>query len=94
VPFARHLERGKAKIYSESEGNISNESVERRYQVNLVAVLRDGKQQPEYARFKVTMNRSSIVEITESKLPDNVQPFRLESDEILPEVVSHPKPHA
>ena len=31
-------------------------------------MLRDGKQQPEYARFKVTMNRSSIVEITESKL--------------------------
>ncbi len=93
VPFARHLERGKAKIYKETEGNISNESVERRYQVNLVAVLRDGKQEPEYARFKVTMNRSSIIDIHESKLPDNVQPFRLESDELLPEVVSHSNPH-
>ena len=92
VPFARHLERGKAKIYKESDGNISNESVERRYQVNLVAVLRDGKQQPEYARFKVTMNRSSIVEITESKLPDNIQPFTLESESSLNEdtqVVDH-----
>ena len=83
VPFARHLERGKAKIYKEHEGNISNESVERRYQVNLVAVLRDGKQQPEYARFKVIMNRSSIVEIKESQMPDNIQPFKLESDDIL-----------
>ncbi|MDD8061325.1 MULTISPECIES: hypothetical protein [Shewanella] len=92
VPFARHLERGKAKIYKESDGNISNESVERRYQVNLVAVLRDGKQQPEYARFKVTMNRSSIVEITESKLPDNIQPFTSEADSNLSEetqVVDH-----
>ncbi|MCL1158478.1 hypothetical protein K8B83_19605 [Shewanella inventionis] len=92
VPFARHLERGKAKIYKESDGNISNESVERRYQVNLVAVLRDGKQQPEYARFKVTMNRSNIVEIIESKLPDNIQPFTLESESNLTEetqVVDH-----
>ena len=56
-------------------------------------MLRDGKEQPEYARFKVTMNRSSIVEINESKLPDNVQPFRLESDEVLPEVVSPAQSH-
>ena len=80
VPFARHLERGKAKIYHESDGKISNESVERRYQLNLVAVLKDGKAPAEYARFKVTMNRSSIIEITESKLPDNINPFTIEQD--------------
>ncbi len=44
VPFARYLERGKAKIYTETDGRISNESVERRYQINLVAVLKEGKQ--------------------------------------------------
>ncbi|MCL1141275.1 hypothetical protein [Shewanella gaetbuli] len=81
APFARHLERGKAKIYRESDGKISNESVERRYQLNLVAVLRDGKEPAEYARFKITMNRSSIVEITESKLPDNINPFSVEPSE-------------
>ena len=32
APFARYLARGKDKIYSESEGKISNTSVERRYQ--------------------------------------------------------------
>jgi len=80
VPFARHLERGKAKIYHESDGKISNESVERRYQLNLVAVLKDGKEPAEYARFKVTMNRSSIIEITESKLPDSINPFTIEQD--------------
>ncbi|WP_076540831.1 hypothetical protein [Shewanella sp. UCD-KL21] len=69
VPFARNLERGKAKIYSEQDGKVSNESVERRYQINLVAVLKDGKGPLEYARYKVIMSRSSIIEITQSKLP-------------------------
>ena len=72
VPFARHLDRGKAKIYTELEGKVSNESVERRYQVNLVAVLKDGKGPLEYARYKVTMSRSSIIEITQSKLPGDM----------------------
>ncbi|MCC4831705.1 hypothetical protein LMH66_03560 [Shewanella sp. 10N.7] len=72
VPFARHLERGKAKIYKELDGKVSNESVERRYQVNLVAVLKDGKGPLEYARYKVVMSRSNIIEITRSKLPANL----------------------
>jgi hypothetical protein len=80
IPFARYLERGNAKIYHESEGKVSHASVERRYQLNLVAVLKDGKEAPEYARFKVTMNRSSIIEITESKLPDNINPFSIEQE--------------
>ncbi|GIU40787.1 hypothetical protein TUM4438_02830 [Shewanella sairae] len=73
VPFARNLERGKDKIYKEHEGKISNESVERRYQVNLILALKEGKQAPQYARYKVTMNRSAIIEITESDLPSGVQ---------------------
>ncbi|MCL1125751.1 hypothetical protein [Shewanella surugensis] len=69
TPFARYLERGKAKIYTESEGKISNASVERRYQINLIAVSRKNKQEMCYARYKITMNRSSIIEISESELP-------------------------
>ncbi|MBP7664377.1 MAG: hypothetical protein KA770_11130, partial [Shewanella sp.] len=72
VPFARYLERGKAKIYKEVEGKISYESVERRYQVNLILVLRDGREAPQYIRYKITMNRSAIIEITQSQLPDSV----------------------
>ncbi|ABV86122.1 hypothetical protein [Shewanella pealeana] len=72
VPFARNLERGKAKIYKEQDGKISNESVERRYQVNLIVALREGKQEFQYARYKITMNRSAIIEITESDLPSGV----------------------
>lgn len=78
VPFVRYLERGQAKIYRESDGKISNDSVERRYQLNLVAVLKDGKKPQEYARFKVTLNRSAIVEITESKLPEHINPFSVQ----------------
>ncbi|MCK8044728.1 hypothetical protein MSG37_07520 [Shewanella sp. 1CM18E] len=73
VPFARNLERGKDKIYKEHDGKISNESVERRYQVNLVLVLKEGKQAQQYARYKITMNRSAIIEITESDLPSGVE---------------------
>ncbi|MGS0727253.1 hypothetical protein ACVBKF_13735, partial [Shewanella sp. 0m-11] len=72
APFARNLERGKDRIYKEQDGKISNESVERRYQVNLILALRDGKQVPQYARYKITMNRSAIIEITESDLPSGV----------------------
>ncbi len=75
VPFARYLERGKAKLYHEHEGKISNESVERRYQVNLVLVLEDDKNGAEYARYKITMNRSAIVDISQSALPEGINPI-------------------
>jgi hypothetical protein len=73
APFARYLERGQAKIYKEADGKVSHDSVERRYQINLVVVLREGKANAEYARYKVTMNRSSIIEITQSDLPVNMK---------------------
>ncbi|GAA4885509.1 hypothetical protein [Ferrimonas pelagia] len=72
MPFARYLERGKAKIYKEAEGKISSESVERRYQINLILRLSEGSQSPRYARYKITMNRSNIIDISESTLPDGV----------------------
>ncbi len=75
VPFVRYLERGKAKIYKESEGKISNDSVERRYQVYLVLRLIEGRNKPQFARYKIIMNRSSIIEINESKLPDGIAPI-------------------
>jgi len=73
VPLSRNLERGKAKIYKEHDGKISNESVERRYQVNLILVLKEGKSEPQYARYKITMNRSTIIEIVESDLPKGMK---------------------
>lgn len=80
VPFARYLERGRAKIYKESAGQVSYDSVERRYQVNLILTLREGRNPPQYARYKITMNRSTIVEVTESQLPDGMTPIGGEQD--------------
>lgn len=81
VPFARYLERGKAKIYKEVEGKISHESVERRYQVNLILVLREGREEPQYTRYKITMNRSAIIEITQSQLPDAINSGTIKADD-------------
>lgn len=75
APFARYLERGKAKIYKEQEGKISNDSVERRYQINLILSLKEGKQTKGYARYKIIMNRSTIIEISECQLPEGIEPI-------------------
>ena len=72
APFARHLERGKAKIYKEQDGKISNDSVERRYQINLILAVKDGKDAVQYARYKITMNRSTIIDISQSELPEGI----------------------
>ncbi|MFQ6370855.1 hypothetical protein [Shewanella sp. YIC-542] len=72
VPFVRYLERGKDKIYSENQGEITAETVERRYQVNLVVACRQEKQPTQYARFKITLNRSKIVDVSLSDIPDNL----------------------
>ncbi|GGI98901.1 hypothetical protein GCM10007978_40870 [Shewanella hanedai] len=72
APFARYLERGKAKIYKEQDGKISNDSVERRYQINMILAIKNGKEETKYARYKVTMNRSTIVDVSQSDLPDGV----------------------
>lgn len=72
APFARFLERGKAKIYKELDGKISNDSVERRYQINLILAVKDGKDTVQYARYKITMNRSTIIDISQSELPEGI----------------------
>ncbi|QDO82764.1 hypothetical protein FM037_05360 [Shewanella psychropiezotolerans] len=72
APFARYLERGKAKIYKEQDGKISNDSVERRYQINLILAVKDGKDAVKYARYKITMNRSTIIDISQSELPEGI----------------------
>ncbi|WP_417346757.1 hypothetical protein [Ferrimonas sp.] len=79
IPFARNLDRGKAKIYKESDGKVSSDSVERRYQINLVVMLRENSKPPSFARYKVTMNRSQIVDIAESEIPDGIASIQQES---------------
>ncbi|WP_052074414.1 hypothetical protein [Shewanella mangrovi] len=72
VPFVEFLERGNDEIYREQDGVVSSEQVERRYQINLVVVCQREKHDTQYARYKITVNRHQIVEITMSDLPDNL----------------------
>ncbi len=62
-PFARHLERGQGNIFTEQGGKISKNTIEKRYQVNLVICVSEDKDEVEYRRYKITMNRSGIVDL-------------------------------
>jgi hypothetical protein len=68
LPFARHLERGSGKLYEQNETSSNKEkikttSIERRYQINVVVALDQGKYTEQFERFKITLNRSGIIDI-------------------------------
>jgi len=56
------LKKGEGRLYSLDSGKISQQSVERRYQVNIVLVQTQ-KDEQLIQRFKVTLNRSGIINI-------------------------------
>ena len=62
TPFVRFLKKGAGRLYSLDGQKISSKGVERRYQINLILRCIDNK--GEYLqRFKITLNRSEIVNI-------------------------------
>ncbi len=63
TPFVRYLKKGEGRLYSLVDGKITSQAVERRYQINLVLVQTDKEQQQHLQRFKITLNRSGIVNI-------------------------------
>jgi len=62
-PLIRFLERGTGAVYTENDSKISKESIERRYQVNVVVGLKDDSAKVVYQRHKITVNRSGILDI-------------------------------
>jgi hypothetical protein len=67
-PFARFLERGTGKIYEQNDPSANKEkiqstSIERRYQINLVVALNQGEYDQQFERYKITLNRSGIIEL-------------------------------
>lgn len=62
TPFVRFLKKGAGRLYSLDGQKISSQSVERRYQINLV-LRHFNKDQESLQRFKITLNRSEIVNI-------------------------------
>ena len=62
TPFVRYLKKGAGKLYTLEDKKITGQSVERRYQINLVVAYRAND--TDYAkRYKITLNRSQIVNI-------------------------------
>jgi len=66
TPFVRFLKKGEGRLYSLDGTKISQQGVERRYQITLVLV-QTHKQQQHIQRFKVTLNRSGIINIEAMK---------------------------
>ena len=62
APFARYLKKGEGKLYHLENNKISKQGVERRYQLNMVLVLTE-PDKTLYQRYKITLNRSKIVNI-------------------------------
>lgn len=63
APFARYLKRGEGKLYHLDSNKISKKAVERRYQLNVVLVFTQSEGETLYQRYKITLNRSKIVNI-------------------------------
>lgn len=62
TPLVRFLKKGEGRLYSLDGKKITRQAVERRYQINLVLV-HTSKQVQQAQRFKITLNRSQIVNI-------------------------------
>ena len=63
TPFIRYLKKGEGRLYSLDGNKITKQAVERRYQINLVLMQTDKQQQQKVQRYKVTLNRSTIINI-------------------------------
>ncbi|NRA54794.1 MAG: hypothetical protein HRU23_11670 [Gammaproteobacteria bacterium] len=70
TPLVRYLKKGEGRLYSLDGNKISQQGVERRYQINLVLVQSDKRGQQQLQRFKLTLNRSGIINIEPMKLID------------------------
>ncbi len=62
TPLVRFLKKGAGRLYSLEGKKITQQAVERRYQINAVLV-QSNKTESHLQRFKITMNRSEIVNI-------------------------------
>ncbi|MBA6379595.1 MULTISPECIES: hypothetical protein [unclassified Colwellia] len=77
TPFVRFLKKGEGRLYALDGSKISNQGVERRYQINLAVVQEQkipGNKTKQYIqRFKITMNRSKIINIEGMKSEQNFE---------------------
>ena len=63
TPFIRFLRKGEGRLYALENNKITKQAVERRYQINVVLMHTDKQKQQHIQRFKITLNRSHIINI-------------------------------
>ena len=67
-PLTRYVEGGTGKVFervetSSNKEKIQSTSIERRYQINVIVALDQGQYRAQFDRYKITLNRSGIIEI-------------------------------
>ena len=72
IPLTRYLQRGKKRIYIEQNGEIQSEAVEKRFQVNMVVSVKNNQQKTQFYRYKVILNRNTIVDVFQVSLLENM----------------------
>jgi hypothetical protein len=72
TPFIRFLKKGEGRLYSLDSSKITKQAVERRYQINVVLMHTSKQNQQQAQRFKITLNRSHII---------NVEAIQTDNDE-------------
>ena len=75
--LTRYVEGGTGRVFERSDPTnkekIQRTSIERRYQINIIVALDQGQYLAQFERYKVTLNRSGIIEIRKagaSKIKD------------------------
>lgn len=63
TPFVRFLKKGEGRLYSLDNSKITKQAVERRYQINLVLLHTNKQYKQQIQRYKITINRSEIINI-------------------------------
>ncbi len=71
TPFIRFLKKGEGRLYSLDSSKITKQAVERRYQINVVLMQTDKQHQQQIQRFKITLNRSNIINVEAMKADDD-----------------------
>jgi hypothetical protein len=71
TPFIRFLKKGEGRLYSLDGVKINQQAVERRYQINVVLVQTDKQHIQQTQRFKITLNRSTIINIEAMPITDD-----------------------
>lgn len=71
TPFVRYLKKGEGRLYSLEGNKVASQAVERRYQINVILVQSNKRNQKFMQRIKITINRSKIINIEQMQSTQN-----------------------